>query len=92
MDNGDTRRFYEENPPTFSIEDTLPSLPLPSLKSTLQRYLDSVKPFVNDQEYLKTQKIAEDFENGIGARVQSILSEKEKYEKNWVCLNKMFKA
>ena len=73
--------------PTFSKEDLLPSLPLPPLKSTLNRYLDSIRPFVNDIEYLTTEKKLSDFENGIGGKLDFILRDRARKEKNWVCFH-----
>jgi hypothetical protein len=84
MNNDAPTKFYEANTPTFSIEDSLPSLPLPSLNSTLNKYLDSVLPFVQEEENIFTQKIVEEFENGIGVKLQEVLSEKAKNDKNWV--------
>ena len=80
----DSSNYFGPDVPTFSMEDNLPSLPLPSLKTTLHKYLDSVKPFVSDEELVYTQRLIEDFESGIGARLHEILSEKAINEKNWV--------
>lgn len=73
--------------PTFSKEDNLPSLPLPSLKSTLTRYFESVKPFVNEDDYENTRKIIENFEQNEGVKLQSILNDRAKATKNWVNKN-----
>lgn len=72
------------NDPTFSKEDLLPSLPLPPLKSTLSKYLESIKPFVSEIEFLNTEKILSDFENGIGSKLDFILRDKARKERNWV--------
>ena len=69
---------------TFSREDVLPSLPLPPLQSTLSKYLESVRPFTTDIEYLNTKKILNDFEDGIGSKLDFFLREKARIERNWV--------
>uniref|UniRef100_A0A1B6D2K7 Choline/carnitine acyltransferase domain-containing protein n=2 Tax=Clastoptera arizonana TaxID=38151 RepID=A0A1B6D2K7_9HEMI len=75
----------DESIRTFENDEKLPNLPLPKLSDTLQRYLESVKPFVNnDNEYEKTKKLVKYFENGIGQILHSKLVEKTKKEKNWL--------
>ncbi|KAL0277700.1 UNVERIFIED_CONTAM: hypothetical protein PYX00_004900 [Menopon gallinae] len=69
---------------TFEGDVDLPSLPLPELQHTLSRYLDSLKPFTTPAEYLKSFKIVEEFERGIGAELNEKLKEKANNEKNWV--------
>jgi hypothetical protein len=75
---------------TFSKDESLPSLPLPELRDTLDKYLDSIKPFVTKLEYLKSEKIVADFENGIGKMLHFHLSQKAAREKNWVNILKLF--
>lgn len=41
----------------FSVQDSLPKLPVPALDQTLQKYLRSVRPLLTDEEYAKTQKV-----------------------------------
>lgn len=41
----------------FSVQDSLPKLPVPALEQTLQKYLRSVRPVLTDEEYAKTQKV-----------------------------------
>lgn len=69
---------------TFSFDNNLPSLPLPDLDKTLKKYLDSVKPFLTELEFLQTTKKLENFRNGIGKQLHFHLLEKAKNERNWV--------
>ncbi|XP_071812647.1 peroxisomal carnitine O-octanoyltransferase-like isoform X3 [Apostichopus japonicus] len=69
---------------TFQYDENLPSLPVPSLDSTLHKYLDSVKPLVTDEEFAETKKIVDEFGRGIGQKLHQRLLEKSKREKNWV--------
>lgn len=71
-------------PATFAMDNLLPSLPLPSLESTLKKYLEAIKPFVDRNEYMRTESIVEKFQNGIGSRLDFILREKARNERNWV--------
>lgn len=78
-------RLSPEDPlRTFSEDEKLPPLPLPSLNHTLERYLDSVRPFVTDAEFAKTQEIVRKFEHGEGKVLQGKLEVKAKNNKNWV--------
>lgn len=70
---------------TFEEDEKLPSLPLPSLSDTLQRYLESVKPFASsDNEYQKTEKVVKAFQEGIGKVLHSKLEVRAQNERNWV--------
>jgi carnitine O-octanoyltransferase len=69
---------------TFQYDDTLPSLPVPPLHHTLNRYLDSVKPFVTEDELAATAFLVSEFENGVGKELQAKLMERAKHKRNWV--------
>jgi carnitine O-octanoyltransferase len=73
---------------TFEYDDKLPSLPLPTLEHTLERYLDSgirliekcldaimylVRAVVDDNDYDKTKKIVAQFAKGIGRELHEQL-------------------
>ncbi|CAF2975091.1 unnamed protein product [Rotaria sp. Silwood2] len=61
------------NPSLYSCQNFLPSLPLPSLDETLQRYLRSVRPLCDDIEYQRMEKLAEEFKQTIGRKLQRYL-------------------
>lgn len=70
---------------TFEHEENLPSLPVPNLKETLDKYLDTVRAVTTDQEYERTEKLVREFENSEMAKLlQEKLQEKAKNSKNWV--------
>jgi hypothetical protein len=71
---------------TFSADDLLPSLPVPNLDDTLKKYLESIKPFVNELEYANSEKMVESFKNGIGQRLHFYLVDRSKKKRNWVCI------
>ncbi|XP_058534087.1 peroxisomal carnitine O-octanoyltransferase [Ochotona princeps] len=69
---------------TFQYQDSLPSLPVPSLEESLKKYLESVKPFADEEEYKKTEEIVRIFQNGIGAKLHQKLLERAKGKRNWL--------
>jgi len=48
------------------FQDSLPTQPIPSLKDTLARFLQSAKPLISEAEYARTEAIVEEFEHGVG--------------------------
>ncbi|KAI4470725.1 carnitine o-acyltransferase [Holotrichia oblita] len=71
-------------PKLYSLQGSIPKLPLPSLKDTLTRYLASVRPLMNDENYEQLKKLAKDFEQGIGAKLQRYLILKSWWSTNYV--------
>ena len=69
---------------TFSNDELLPPLPLPELNDSLSLYLDSVKPHLNDEEFVKTKQIVDDFEKNEGKILHQRLLDRAKKRKNWV--------
>jgi carnitine O-acetyltransferase len=49
------------SPPTFSLQYTLPRLPVPSLDESCALYLKSIIPLQTSQEHEKTKSIVSDF-------------------------------
>ncbi|XP_071803432.1 peroxisomal carnitine O-octanoyltransferase-like isoform X2 [Asterias amurensis] len=69
---------------TFQYEDSLPSLTLPPLEQTLQKYLESTKPFLTEDEFKKTEEVVRAFGDGIGLKLHRKLQEKARTSKNWL--------
>ncbi|XP_054166845.1 peroxisomal carnitine O-octanoyltransferase-like [Oppia nitens] len=69
---------------TFENEDKLPALPVPSLKTSLELYLETVRPVATDDEYARTETIVRNFENGIGNDLQQMLMKRAESSKNWL--------
>ncbi|XP_049627015.1 peroxisomal carnitine O-octanoyltransferase [Suncus etruscus] len=69
---------------TFQYQDSLPPLPVPSLEESLKKYLESVKPFSNEEEFKKTEEIVRKFQNGIGEKLHQKLLERAKGKRNWL--------
>lgn len=71
-------------PAVFENDLNLPSLPVPKLNQTLEKYIASVQPHLNEQELKTTLDVVKKFENGIGKKLQELLVEKAKNTDNWL--------
>ncbi|XP_077585515.1 choline O-acetyltransferase-like isoform X2 [Stigmatopora nigra] len=74
---------------------TMPKLPLPALKDTLETYLNCVKHLRTHEQFQKSQQIVQRFgvPGGMGERLQRKLQEKREKTDNWVSdywLNDMY--
>jgi len=68
----------------YSYQASLPRLPVPSLKDTIERYLRSVRPLLNDQEFENMKKLSEEFQHGMASRLQRYLVVKSWWASNYV--------
>ena len=70
------------------FEDSLPRLPIPTLEETAKRYLKSVHPLLNKNEYENTKKAVADFvkPGGQGEVLQKRLEARrdDPAHKNWL--------
>ncbi|XP_035688769.1 peroxisomal carnitine O-octanoyltransferase-like [Branchiostoma floridae] len=69
---------------TWKYQDSLPPLPVPPLKNTLDKYLESVKPFVTAEEYKQAEAVVREFEGGVGQSLHQQLLERAKVKRNWL--------
>jgi hypothetical protein len=58
---------------TFAAEDKLPKLPIPDLESSLQKYIDALKPLQSSRERQETKQAVEDFKRNEGPELQEKL-------------------
>uniref|UniRef100_A0A4W5MTX2 carnitine O-palmitoyltransferase n=1 Tax=Hucho hucho TaxID=62062 RepID=A0A4W5MTX2_9TELE len=72
------------NPQLYSFQTSLPQLPLPSVKDTIKRYLESACPLMDDEQYLRMEGLAKDFEKGLGPKLQWYLKLKSWWATNYV--------
>lgn len=61
------------NQQTFSIQSTLPRLPIPRLEDTIKKYVKSLKPIANEKELRNTRQLTDDFVSSLGPRLQDRL-------------------
>ncbi|CAG9816018.1 unnamed protein product [Phaedon cochleariae] len=71
-------------PKLYSYQGSLPRLPLPAVNDTMERYLRSVKPLLDDDNYKRMETLATEFENGIGKKLQRYLFLKSWWSTNYV--------
>lgn len=72
------------NPRLYSFQGSLPRLPLPKVHDTMVRYLRSVRPLLDDANYNRMTKLAEEFEKGISVKLQRYLVLKSWWSSNYV--------
>ncbi|KAG9096393.1 hypothetical protein FS749_008598 [Ceratobasidium sp. UAMH 11750] len=78
--------------PMFVNQRSLPKLPVPNLRHTLDKYLKSLEPLIAEAgevnaaaEMKKRQQMADEFENGIGKLAQARLIDLDRAsENNWL--------
>jgi hypothetical protein len=67
------RFLASRHPLLYSFQSALPSLPVPPLQQTIDKYLTSVTPLMDETELAATKKDAKAFVNGLGSRIQIAL-------------------
>ncbi|KAH3716073.1 hypothetical protein DPMN_058789 [Dreissena polymorpha] len=79
--------FTSDSEKTFQYDSSLPSLPVPSLQHTLDRYLDSVRPHITDSEFMQTEILVQQFASGVGKDLHKQLVKRASINRNWACLS-----
>ncbi|XP_055939231.1 carnitine O-palmitoyltransferase 1, liver isoform-like [Argiope bruennichi] len=74
----------KRRPMLYSFQSSLPRLPLPSLEETMERYLCTVRPLLNDERYEKMKQMTYEFQNGVGKKLQLYLWLKSWWSSNYV--------
>ncbi|XP_028176763.1 carnitine O-acetyltransferase isoform X3 [Ostrinia furnacalis] len=69
---------------TAANVQNLPRLPVPKLSDTLDKYLKTVRPHLNDTEFSQTTKLVKSFESGEGKKLQSLLESRAEKHLNWL--------
>lgn len=78
------RIFSGRQPLLYSYQGSLPNLPVPAVKDTVKRYLESVRPLMTDSEFERMATLARDFELTLGSRLQWYLKLKALWASNYV--------
>ncbi|XP_074518935.1 carnitine O-palmitoyltransferase 1, liver isoform isoform X2 [Halichoeres trimaculatus] len=78
------RIFSGRKPLLYSYQGSLPNLPVPAIKDTVKRYLESVRPLMDDEKYEHMNQLAAEFESSLGNRLQWYLKLKALWASNYV--------
>ncbi|KAM4667485.1 carnitine O-palmitoyltransferase 1, liver isoform 2-T11 [Amazona ochrocephala] len=76
--------FSGRKPMLYSFQSSLPRLPVPAVKDTVNRYLESVRPLMDDEEFRRMEGLAKDFALNLGPRLQWYLKLKSWWATNYV--------
>ncbi|XP_067830625.1 carnitine O-palmitoyltransferase 1, liver isoform-like isoform X2 [Heptranchias perlo] len=76
--------FSGRKPMLYSFQTSLPRLPVPSIKDTLRRFLESVRPLMDEEDFRRTRALAKEFERNLGPRLQWYLKLKSWWATNYV--------
>uniref|UniRef100_A0A2H1W6J1 carnitine O-palmitoyltransferase n=1 Tax=Spodoptera frugiperda TaxID=7108 RepID=A0A2H1W6J1_SPOFR len=71
-------------PKLYSFQGSLPRLPLPAVKDTMKRYLTSVRPLLDDENYKRVERLSKEFEETIAVKLQRYLVLKSWWSSNYV--------
>lgn len=72
-----------------SLQDVvLPKLPVPELEHTIEAYLRTMRPLLDDQQHQKLKQLTEKFAgpSGLGPKLQLYLQDRQEKLDNWVSL------
>ncbi|KAF6268823.1 carnitine palmitoyltransferase 1B [Rhinolophus ferrumequinum] len=78
------RLLSGRRPMLYSFQTSLPKLPVPKVSATIQRYLESVRPLLNDEDYYRKEKLAKEFQEKTAPRLQKYLILKSWWATNYV--------
>ncbi|XP_065485800.1 carnitine O-palmitoyltransferase 1, muscle isoform [Caloenas nicobarica] len=71
-------------PLLYSFQTSLPKLPVPSVQATITRYLESVRPLMDDEKYSRMEVLAKEFKEKTAPRLQKYLILKSWWTTNYV--------
>ncbi|XP_027450099.1 carnitine O-palmitoyltransferase 1, muscle isoform isoform X1 [Zalophus californianus] len=78
------RLLSSRRPMLYSFQTSLPKLPVPSVPATIQRYLESVRPLMDDEQYYRMETLAKEFQDKTAPRLQKYLVLKSWWATNYV--------
>lgn len=78
------RCLTRRRPLTYTFQSSLPSLPVPELKETVAKYVESARQIQTPEQFAETQKLAASFIASEGPRLQWFLKLKSWISPNYV--------
>uniref|UniRef100_A0A8C5L1S0 Carnitine O-palmitoyltransferase 1, muscle isoform n=1 Tax=Jaculus jaculus TaxID=51337 RepID=A0A8C5L1S0_JACJA len=76
--------FSGRRPMLYSFQTSLPRLPVPAVKDTVSRYLESVRPLMKEEDFKRMTALAQDFTVNLGPKLQWYLKLKSWWATNYV--------
>ncbi|XP_032093372.1 carnitine O-palmitoyltransferase 1, brain isoform [Thamnophis elegans] len=76
--------FSGRKPMLYSYQASLPRLPVPAIADTMRKYLESIRPLMNDTEFYRMTGLVRDFERTLGPHLQWYLTLKSWWASNYV--------
>lgn len=77
-----TEYLHQSVVPSMHYQKSLPRLPIPKLEDTVGRYLAAQRPLLDEDQFRTTEKIAQDFQNGVGKQLHEELVAQDKNNKH----------
>ncbi|MBN3275665.1 CPT2 palmitoyltransferase, partial [Polyodon spathula] len=68
--------------PTMHYQKSLPRLPVPKLEDTIRRYLAAQRPLLDDEQYSKTEQLAQSLQSGAAKELHEELVSQDKKNKH----------
>jgi len=84
MDRASLYFMSKDDKNTFDFDETLPSLPLPELKDTMERYYACIQPFGTKEELATARSTIDEFQKGVGAELHERLKKRAASMRNWL--------
>ncbi|KAG7454332.1 hypothetical protein MATL_G00258530 [Megalops atlanticus] len=78
------KMFSGRRPLLYSFQSSLPRLPVPRVSDTIKRYLESVRPLLDDEQYKQMEIVANDFKKTLAPKLQRYLVLKSWWATNYV--------
>ncbi|XP_055934955.1 carnitine O-palmitoyltransferase 1, liver isoform-like isoform X2 [Argiope bruennichi] len=79
---GGVRLLSGYKPSLYSCQRSLPRLPVPAVKDTLNRLYEALKPHCTEEELKEIRQLGKEFENTLAHKLQNVL-----IIKSWFCQN-----
>lgn len=78
----DYQYIQKSRVPTMHFQKSLPRLPIPELAKTGERYLNAIKPLLNKEQLVETERLTNDLVSNSGIELQKKLIAKDKANKH----------
>ena len=71
-------------PSLYHCQAALPHQPVPKLKDTMRRFLESIKAYTNDEQFQEFNDLANEFEKGLGPKLNRYVNWKQMLTTNYI--------